>query len=122
VKDFFLYDDMYTFVLVSTDLTKADWSTLPQIQTLANYALEHNMHFIGMTATVLDDAMNIATEKDLPIDFFNCDEITLKTMIRSNPGLILLKKGTIIDKWHFNDVPSVEEFQKQEEYLKLLGE
>lgn len=120
IKDFFLYDETYTFILVSTDLSKADWSALPQIKALANYAPEHGMHFVGMTASILDEAMAVAAEKELPIDFFNCDEITLKTIIRSNPGLVLLKKGTIIDKWHFNDIPTVEEFQKQQEYLKLL--
>ncbi|MFV0376235.1 MAG: BT_3928 family protein [Mangrovibacterium sp.] len=121
VKDFFLYDDTYTFVLVSTQLDKANWKTLPQIQALISYAAEHNMYFVGMTASVLDEAAAVTAEKGLSMDFFNCDEITLKTMIRSNPGLILLKKGTVLDKWHYNDIPLVEDFEKQRAYFKQVG-
>ena len=40
------------------------------------------------------------------LDFYLTDQTTLKTMIRSNPGLILLKKGTVIDMWHHHAFPS----------------
>jgi len=39
------------------------------------------------------------------------DQIPLKTIIRSNPGLILLRKGTILRKWHFNDFPTVTDVE-----------
>ncbi|PTN09390.1 BT_3928 family protein [Mangrovibacterium marinum] len=117
IKDFFLYDDAYTFMLISTDLDEANWSPLERIKALSSYAQDNGMHFIGLTASLLDDAQMIAEEKELPFEFFNADEITLKTIVRANPGLILLKKGTVIDKWHFNDIPTVEEFQKQLTYL-----
>ena len=121
IKDFFLYDEAYTFILVSTDLDQADWSATERIKQLCEYARDHGMHFIGLTASVLDRAEEIAAERNLPVEFFNCDEITLKTMVRANPGLILLKKGTIMDKWHFNDIPSTEEFERQLQYFKQLG-
>ncbi len=50
----------------------------------------------------------------LAFDFFICDPTTLKTIVRSNPGLVLLKQGTIIQKWHYNDSPKVEEIKKYE--------
>ena len=60
-----------------------------------------------------EEAMAFADETGAPYEFFNCDEITLKTMIRSNPGLLVIKDGTILGKWHFNDIPSPEEFQNK---------
>jgi uncharacterized membrane protein YphA (DoxX/SURF4 family) len=44
-------------------------------------------------------------EKD---DFYLVDEITLKTMVRSNPGFMLIKEGTIIAKWSWAGRPDIE--------------
>lgn len=51
-----------------------------------------------------------AFKHEMNIDFpiYNCDDTELKTMIRSSPGLILLKGDSIIEKWHYNDIPSLE--------------
>ena len=46
---------------------------------------------------------NFSLENDLSFPFYTCDETALKTIVRSNPGLIVLEKGTIIAKKHFND-------------------
>jgi len=121
IKDFFLYDDSYTFMLISTNLDKADWRAAERIKALSIYAQDHNMQFVGLTASLLDRAAEVAEEKEFPFEFFNTDEITLKTIVRSNPGLVLLKKGTILDKWHFNDIPTVDEFEQQRNYFKQLG-
>jgi hypothetical protein len=55
--------------------------------------------------------MDKFVEKHNPTyEFYNTDEITLKTIVRANPGLVLLKEGVIIDKWHANDIPEVDKF------------
>ena len=45
-------------------------------------------------------------------DYYSVDETALKTMIRANPGLVLIKGGTVIDMWHYNDIPTFEEVNK----------
>ena len=47
------------------------------------------------------------------LQFCSADETTLKTMIRANPGYILLKDGTIIGKWSWANVPEKEWFGRQ---------
>ena len=48
--------------------------------------------------------------------FYTTDELVIKTMIRSNPGVYLLKKGLIVHKWHINQLPDFEKVQA--EYMK----
>jgi hypothetical protein len=45
----------------------------------------------------------------LAAPYFFVDETILKTMVRSNPGVILIQDGTVKGKWHYNDTPDPEE-------------
>jgi len=71
------------------------------------------MSFICLTSTLFDNCDAFAAETGAPYDFFHTDEIVLKTMIRSNPGLLVLKNGTIVAKYHNNDIPTPEEFSRK---------
>lgn len=109
VKDFFLYDELPTFMFISTHIKDAKWKQTAKLQDIIKYCDEKQMSFIGLTASSIDTATNLASSKGLKIEFFNCDEITLKTMIRSNPGLILIQHGTILKKWSINEIPDRKE-------------
>jgi len=113
IKDFFIYDENYVFMLVAYDLHKTSTKSQEKINALAHWAMDKGYSFVCLTSTLQDEAMEFAAQNDAPYEFFNCDEITLKTMIRSNPGLIIMKDGTILDKWHYNDIPSPEEVEAE---------
>ncbi|MGD9558565.1 MAG: BT_3928 family protein [Mangrovibacterium sp.] len=117
VKDFYLHDPAYTFILSVYDEQKANLSTMDKIRTLASYSEENDIRFIGLTSATPRAADRFKAENGLDFDFFYADDITLKTMIRSNPGLILLRNGVIAGKWHFNDIPEIKEFINQQDYL-----
>jgi hypothetical protein len=112
IIDFFTYDENYVFILVAYDLSKSNTKSQEKINSLANWALEKELSFICLTSTLQEESMAFAETYGAPYEFFNSDEITLKTMIRSNPGLLVIKDGTILGKWHYNDIPEPEEFQK----------
>ena len=113
IIDFFTYDENYVFMLVAYDLHKSSTKSQDEINTLADWAMQQGYSFICLTSTLPDESMAFAQANGAPYEFFNCDEITLKTMIRSNPGLIVIKDGTILGKWHYNDIPTPEEFQEE---------
>ncbi|QGY45556.1 DoxX family protein [Maribellus comscasis] len=113
IIDFFIYDENYVFMVVAYNLEKSDTEIQPEINQLAEWAQENNFSFIGLTSTLFDNCLKFTEENNVPYEFFNCDEITLKTIIRSNPGLVVLKNGTIVGKWHYNDIPTPAEFQNE---------
>lgn len=104
-----LQDDNYTFLVVSYNINKANPAHQEKINKLAAMAQEKGYRFYGVTASNADDIRKYGEKNGgTPYEFCSTDEIQLKTMIRSNPGLILLKKGTVIDKWGHNDLPDAE--------------
>lgn len=113
ILDFFLYDENYVFMLIAYDLNKSSTKPQEKINTLAIWALEHEMAFICLTSTLPDESAAFAEQHGAPYEFFNTDEITLKTIVRSNPGLIVLKDGTIVAKYHYNDIPAPEDFEAE---------
>jgi uncharacterized membrane protein YphA (DoxX/SURF4 family) len=113
IKDFFLYDEKYTFIVVASNLQKTNREGMKKLVTLATEAKSKGYNFILLTATSPSSFETFKNETGATFDFFNTDEIALKTIIRSNPGLIILKKGTILKKYHFNDIPKPEELNSQ---------
>jgi len=113
IKDFFLYDEKGTFIVIAHNLQKSNKEGMAKMAALAVDAKRKGYNFIGLTATSPDSFEAFKNETGAQFDFFNTDEITLKTIVRSNPGLILVKKGTILAKYHFNDTPKSEELEDQ---------
>ena len=99
----------YTFMLVSPRLAVADDSNFGDIDQIYEYAEENGADFYCVTASANDEIERWRDLTGAEYHFCNADETTLKTMIRSNPGLILLKDGTIIDKWSHNTLPQTDD-------------
>lgn len=110
IADFFLYDENYVLMLVAYDLSKTNTKNQDEVNALAEWAQGKGYSFICLTSSLPDEARDFADNYGAPYEFFNADEVTLKTLIRSNPGLMVLKNGTIVGKFHYNDIPTPEEF------------
>ncbi len=113
IIDFFIYDDNYVFMAVAYDLRKSNRKSQEKINTLATWAIDQGFSFIGLTSSLPDEYQSFTEEHGIPYEFFNCDEITLKTIVRANPGLVVLNNGTIVAKYHYNDSPTPEEFEEE---------
>ena len=106
-----LDDDGYTFLLVSYNLGKSSEKSLDRINRLADWSAERDVNFIGLTASPGSQIEDFAERTNARYDFYHSDEITLKTVIRSNPGLLLIKEGTILGKWHYRNIPHAGELK-----------
>ena len=99
----------YTFLLVSPRLAVADDSNFGDIDQIYEYAEENGADFYCVTASANEEIERWRDLTGAEYQFCNADETTLKTMIRSNPGLMLLKDGTIIGKWSHNALPQTDD-------------
>ncbi|WP_302823857.1 BT_3928 family protein [Leyella stercorea] len=99
----------YTFLLVSPRLAVADDSNFGDIDQIYEYAEENGADFYCVTASANGEIERWRDLTGAEYQFCNADETTLKTMIRSNPGLMLLKDGTIIGKWSHNTLPQTDD-------------
>jgi hypothetical protein len=104
-----LNKDGYTFLLVSPMLEVAQDRNFGDIEGIYEYAKENGYAFYGLTASTDKGIKHWRDITGAEYPFYVTDGTTLKTMIRSNPGLLLLYKGTIINKWNHNDIPKVAE-------------
>ena len=106
-----LEDDNHTILAVAYNLNQSATQYQPAINRLAEYAREKGIRFYGLTSSSERDIEAYKKRNHVPYEFCTADEIQLKTMIRSNPGVIILREGTILDKWAGKDVPDVKELQ-----------
>ncbi len=109
----------YTFLLVSPHLEDADDSQLDLINQVYEYAEDNGYPFYCLTAS---GEQGINRWRDITgAEYPYCltDETTLKTVIRSNPGMLLLKDGTIIRKWSHNRLPDEYALDKPLEQSEL---
>lgn len=105
ITDIVLANPSYTFLVVAYDFKYADLSKADQLNKVYEFAKNNGYDFYALTASVDEEIEKFkqAAKAEYPICL--TDKITLKTIVRSNPGLVLLKDATVINKWHVNDLP-----------------
>lgn len=117
-----LQDNSYTFLAVAYNINKTNPQNQEKLNRLAAYAQEKGYRFYGLSASVADDTRKYAEAHQVNYEFCSTDEIQLKTIVRSNPGLILLREGTILNKWGHRDLPEVDEIKDKDLTAYCLNE
>ncbi len=103
-----LADTGYTLFMVSGKLNKADSLKISDGFELGKFAESLGISFYILTATSTDELQKYLNGQN----FCTVDEITLKSMVRANPGYMLLRDGVIKAKWSWATVPEKEWFSK----------
>lgn len=106
----------YNFLLICYDLDKTEKDVFGKINDFAALCKQDSVAFILLTASTKETIEKFKQDTKTTVDFYNSDGTVLKTMIRSNPGLMLLKGGTVIDMWHYHSFPSFSDVK--EKYFK----
>jgi hypothetical protein len=109
VTDLLLENPNDLFLLIAPHLEDASDERIDEITNLYEYALAHHISFFCVTGSSTDAIQPWIERTGAEYPFLQADDVLLKTIIRSNPGLVWLKKGTVRMKWHYKDIPSEED-------------
>ena len=127
IKDLNIYDSQgvnytqeildnpyYNLVAVAWSLDNTKQKSLGDINAIAINAVENfNIRTILLTSNSAQDAAKLSKDLKLMMEIFYADAVPLKSMVRSNPGLILLKNGVVIKKWPSSALPNYNQLAKE---------
>jgi len=100
----------YSLVFVAYNLNDTNEKAIGDLNALAlNATQQFNIRSVLLTSNSASDAEKFIKKYNLFSEVFYADAVPLKSMVRANPGVLLLKNGVVISKWHFHNVPSFEQ-------------
>ncbi|EDM45187.1 hypothetical protein SCB49_03664 [unidentified eubacterium SCB49] len=103
-----LLNDPNLLMVVAYSLDNTEHNGYVKIKEATDKAIANNYRVIGMSASSQEETELLKERHNLNFDFYFCDMTTLKTIVRSNPGLVMLENGTITQKLHFNDAADLK--------------
>lgn len=134
IKDFYLSDadgndvtnqllkeKNYTFWFVFPHLETADNGTLDAVEDIYDYCKHYGYKVYAFTASgqkQIDDWTRMA---GINMPFYQADDVVLNTMIRSNPGVFLMRHGKVLNKWSKNNLPDDEMLTDRIEKLSIAN-
>lgn len=99
----------YNLVIVAYNLDDTNEKAIAELNALTLTAADQfNIRTVLLTSNSAADAATFSKHMKLFAEVFYADAVPLKSMVRSNPGVLLLKNGVIVNKWHFNTMPSFD--------------
>ncbi|MEI6522741.1 MAG: hypothetical protein WCO37_04535, partial [Bacteroidota bacterium] len=102
----------FTFMLVAYDIKKTDVDVLKEVNNFQAECEKNKIPFFGISGSIGKDIEDFRHQNQCMYPFYSCDGTALKTIIRSNPGLVLLEKGVVKGMWHHNDFPDFKDLNK----------
>ncbi len=118
ITDSLLNDKNYSFWIIMYDIKKSkdDETLIAKMKDFNKLATGEKHEFIVLTSSGPQDIEAYKKKHNVNFEFASADGIVLKTMIRSNPGLMLVKDGTVIQNWHHHNFPSYNDVKQK--YMK----
>lgn len=104
-----LSDTGYVCMLIVNRIETADESRVDKINDMYYFCVEKGVRFYGATSSEPEVVDLWRKRTGAEYQMLWADEIMLKTILRSNPGVLLIKDGTVVGKWNVTDLPTVEQ-------------
>lgn len=104
----------YNLIFVAYDLKNADEKAIGKLNALAlNATQQFNIRSVLLTSNSAQDAEVFIKKNNLFSEVFYADAVPLKSMVRANPGILLLRNGVVVNKWHYHNVPTFDQLSRK---------
>ncbi|QIL40159.1 DoxX family protein [Pedobacter sp. HDW13] len=104
----------YSLIFVAYDLKNTNESAIGKLNAIAiNATQQFNIRTVLLTSNSAQDAEVFIKKNNLFSEVFYADAVPLKSMVRANPGVLLLKNGVVINKWHYHNVPTFDQLSRK---------
>ena len=107
-----LNEEGYQLWVVCKEIGTDNVSAWPKVKDLTKPWVKDRLPVYALTSSPLEVAETMANEEGLPFHFYTADNTLLKSMIRSSPGIILLKGTTVLKRWSSKNIPDYKEIKK----------
>ena len=101
------------FFLIMYDISKADREVMGDVNLFYDAAAKSGIPFNALASITPEQTVTFRTETGAKYPMLVVDQTALKTVVRSNPGLVMLKDGVVTGMWHSNDFPVFSEVMQQ---------
>ncbi|MCX2433053.1 BT_3928 family protein [Pedobacter sp. GR22-10] len=104
----------YSLIFVAYDLKNINENAIGKLNAIAmNATQQFNIRTVLLTSNAAQEAEAFVKKNNLFSEVFYADAVPLKSMVRANPGVLLLKNGVVINKWHFHNVPTFDQLSRK---------
>ena len=122
ITDSILASDSYTLLLVAADIEKATGRFMVKAEEIYKSAVDLGAGFLCLTSSPGNLIESFKKEFNPPYPICTADETTLKTIVRANPGVMLIREGTITGKWNMRDFPDADELNADMTGMAIAGQ
>ncbi len=134
-SDFFVTDSLYedytmkilddtvpTFLVITPYLDDVSTGVTEDINLLNDWCEDNGYRLYCLTGSPSAKVAEWCYYNDAHYQFLAADPVMLKTMIRSNPGLMLLRDGVIRNKWSANSLPQITDASISERQMEASAD
>lgn len=104
--------DDYLLIMTVHHIDEVDEDGVKAMKYMKRFASENNMQLVILSSAFPEQMQAFQYENALSdVDFYFADETAIKTMLRSNPGFILIRHGVVLGKWHYRNYLDINELE-----------
>jgi len=100
--------DEKAMLVVANNISKSDVEGFSKVKIVTDNAIKNGYKVYMLSSSMQEDFLKIKTKYNFNFEMLFCDETTLKTVIRANPGILTLERGTVTGKWNWVDAADIK--------------